>query len=172
MELYFRLCYEATEKAMCNTLRQWACAAWIVVAACSGGSDVAHLVNQNAADPTAPGGLSADGVSPEGVSPGGESPGGESPGGVAPSAGSPSAEPGGPVQPPASNDVPASAASEEPQPNATETNFFTARCQRDADCGEARRCELPADAGSVGADAGSDAAAPDVPAPGGRCVAP
>jgi len=68
------------------------------------------------------------------------------------------------------------ASSQEPEPNATETNFFTAGCRVDADCGATRRCEFfPPE--SVASDAGlSDAGAPDA-APSeplgtrGRCVA-
>jgi hypothetical protein len=50
--------------------------------------------------------------------------------------------------------------SQEPEPNATETNFFAAGCRVDEDCGATRRCEFPPpesvalDAGR--ADAGSD----------------
>jgi len=72
-------------------------------------------------------------------------------------------------------EAPASASGEEAQPSATETNFFSARCQKDADCGEARRCEFPPDAGPgrvAAADAGPDAQASEPPPPGGRCVAP
>lgn len=71
--------------------------------------------------------------------------------------------------------APASASGEQAQPSATETNFFTARCLKDSDCGETRRCEFPADAGSERAaapDAGADAAPQEEPVPAGRCVAP
>jgi len=156
---------------MCNTLRQWACAAWIVVVACSDGSGVALVVSSNSADPTAPGALPPGAVSPDGVSAEGASLGG-----AIPSAGSPqenpppSTEPGGPLSPPPTDEAPASASGEESQPNATETNFFSALCRQDTDCGETRRCELPADAGAAtvpAADAGLAAA----PAASGRCVA-
>jgi len=39
--------------------------------------------------------------------------------------------------------------SEVPQPNATETNFFTAGCRVDADCGATRRCEFAPPASSA-----------------------
>jgi hypothetical protein len=161
---------------MCNTLRRLVCAAWIAVAACSDGSDLSVVENPNAArEPPAPGA----------TLPGG-SPGAEAAGGVTPSDGSPSGAPqesagpgaqsGGPPQPPTGGEAPAPASGEEPQPNATETNFFGAGCRKDADCGDTRRCELPADAGSLPlappeADAGPDAAPPELLVPIGHCVA-
>jgi len=68
------------------------------------------------------------------------------------------------------------ASSEEPQPNATETNFFAAGCRVDADCGATRRCEFfpaegVADAGPSDAGGASDtrpvAPPPAVPADAG-----
>jgi len=156
---------------MCNTLRRLACAAWIAVAACSDGSDLSLVANPNAAlEPPAPG------ATLPGVSPGGESsgvtPSAGSAGGTPPENAGPSVEPGGPLQPPAADEAPAAASGEEPQPSATETNFFAAGCRKDADCGEARRCELPLDAGAPPeADAGSDAAPPEALVPIGHCVA-
>jgi hypothetical protein len=158
---------------MCNTLRRLACAAWIAAAACSDGSDLSSVVNQNAAQEPAPGALSPEGLAPDGVSSSGVTPSAGSPASAPQAPAGPSGEPGGPVQPPAPNGAPAAASGEEAEPSATETNFFSARCQQDGDCGQTRRCELPADAGSARAavDAGSDAAPPDAPPAGGRCVA-
>jgi hypothetical protein len=84
------------------------------------------------------------------------------------------------VQAPAAEDP--SASSGEPQPNATETNFFGAGCRSDAECGQNRRCEFPVDAQADAApgpapedvaspDAGADAAVPETLVPRGHCVA-
>ena len=152
--------------------------------ACSDGAELSYRVNANGADPAPPG----DGVLTGSPVPGGDVPGGPTPGeGPAPApqssgAGAPppaAAENTPPLQTPPADPSPSGG---EPQPNATETNFFGAGCLSDADCGENRRCEFPVaaetdaapspaakDAGS--ADAGADAAAPPPFVPRGHCVA-
>ncbi|HEU4577699.1 MAG TPA: hypothetical protein VFS67_05565 [Polyangiaceae bacterium] len=144
--------------------------------ACSGGSDVASQVSGNAAAPEGP----ADGVLTGNPLPGGvlDAPAdGPAPLPQASGAGAPPVENPPPAQPPGDP----SASGAEPQPTATETNFFGAGCLSDADCGEQRRCEFPvsedtgaapspvgADAGS--SDAGADAAVPPPFVPRGHCV--
>ena len=158
-------------------------AALLVAAACSDGSDVGSVVNQTAgSDPLL-----------SGVSPGAPSAPDSPAAGAAEVSGAadaisannqPSAPPGGSSQPPspAQGEMPASVPSSsggEPKPSATETNFLTAGCRKDADCGESRRCELPDAGGSRAAppaepDAGvrsegGDASPPVAPV--GRCLA-
>jgi len=196
MELYFRPCYQARRRRMAD-LGCWKLwderrvfAAWApcVLAglglcsavACSDGTGVAYQVNENEASPASPGG---------GVLTGNPGPGSDvvsdpmAPAPQVSGAGAPPpvpAENPAPVQAPPAGDP--SASGGEPQPNATETNFFGAGCRSDADCGESRRCEFPVeteadaapspapeDAGSP--DAGADAAVPETLVPRGHCVA-
>jgi hypothetical protein len=145
--------------------------------ACSDGTDITGQVNGNAAGPAAPG----DGVLTGSPVPPADVLGGPTlPEPQASSAGSPPAPQANPppVQAPAAEEP--SSPGGEPQPSATETNFFGAGCRSDADCGENRRCEFPleADAGASLApedaatpDAGADAAAPESLVPRGHCVA-
>jgi hypothetical protein len=150
--------------------------------ACSDGTDVTYQVNGNAVAPASPseGVLSGCPVPPGAplVSP----PSGEvsAPSVQASGAGAPppTQEHPPPVQAPPAQEP--SASGGEPQPNATETNFFGAGCRSDADCGANRRCEFPADAEAdaapnpapeVSPDAGADAAVPETLVPRGHCVA-
>ena len=160
----------------------WACALGLC-GACSDGTDVTVQVNGNEASPGAP-------ASPGGgVLTGNPRPASDvvgDPMAPAPQVSGAGAPPSVPVEnPPPVPAPPAgdpSASGGEPQPNATETNFFGAGCRSDADCGANRRCEFPVateadaapspapeDAGSP--DAGADAAVPETLVPRGHCVA-
>lgn len=150
--------------------------------ACSDGTDVTVQVNGNTADPAAPGdGVLTGSPVPDSPLPSGA---GEGPAPL------PQAGPGAPSTAPEESPPPVqappaevpSASGGEPQPSATETNFFGAGCRNDADCGENRRCEFPVEAdagaapspgteGEASPDAGSDAAAPEALVPRGHCVA-
>ena len=176
---------------MCNTLRQLIGAgsgfvALLVAVACSDGGDGGLAPNQNgASDPSlampelskpassaAP--LSSPSLPPQ---PGAGSPQAPSSAGAVPASPSDSA-PGGSSSPPEETPgaVPA-ASGGEPQPSATETNFFGAGCRKDADCGETRRCEFPDPAARPAPTAESDAGAGDsadaapLPVSVGHCVA-
>jgi hypothetical protein len=153
-------------KAMCNTLlRCLASAALLLAPACSSDADLAAAVN-----PNAPGASSSD-PQPNSA-PGAAAPG--PPGAVPPSAADTPGMNPSPSESPATVPLPPG---DEPEPNATETNFFSAGCRRDADCGNTRRCQFPPDAGdrvaapAADAGAGADAGAPEPLTPSGRCVA-
>ena len=158
--------------------------------ACSDGTDVSYQVSGNEAAPAA----SGDGVLTGGPVPGGPVPASDGLGGSEPGEASPPSPQGsgtGAPPPPAQESSPPvqappeqapSASGEEPQPGATETNFFGAGCRSDADCGENRRCEFPVDSeadaapspvpeGAGSSDAGADAAVPETLVPRGHCVA-
>jgi hypothetical protein len=141
--------------------------------ACSDGGGVASQVNGNsaAADPPVdmgnpvPGGVFAGPAAGEGAAP-------------APQASGTGSPPPGAPEDPLPTDP--SASGGEPQPSATETNFFGAGCLSDADCGENRRCEFPVEADAAPSpvaddagrpDAGADAAVPPPFVPRGHCVA-
>lgn len=157
--------------------------------ACADSSDVSYQVSGNAVAPAASPG---DGVltgSPIPGSPGSPTPPGDStpveasaPSAQASGSGAPPPSP--PETPPPVQAPPEqapSASSGEPQPGATETNFFGAGCRSDADCGANRRCEFPVDSEADaatspaleagGLDAGADAAVPETLVPRGHCVA-
>ena len=128
----------------CRTI---ACAAALSLAACS--SDATPYVPDPSTEqqPASPSGPNTPG--PSVLSSGGDTLGASE----APASGAPGQSPGS-VPP---------AGSPEPEPNATETNFFTAGCRVDADCGAARRCEFfPPES------AASDAGPPDTGADGGQ----
>lgn len=151
--------------------------------ACADSSDVTYQVSGNAADPAASPG---DGVLMGSPIPGGPLPPADStpvevstPSPQASGAPPPSPAETPPVQAPPEQTP--SGSGGEPQPGATETNFFGAGCRSDADCGENRRCEFPVDSEADaatspapeagGLDAGADAAVPETLVPRGHCVA-
>lgn len=181
-------CNLRSERRCFAAARAWC---WLVglalgsAAACADSTDVTYQVSGNTADPSASPG---DGVLTGSPIPGSPIPPGDS----SPSeVSAPSPQAGGagaPPPPPQENPPPVqappeppSASGEEPQPGATETNFFGAGCRSDADCGENRRCEFPVDSeadaatspapeGASSPDAGADAAVPETLVPRGHCV--
>jgi hypothetical protein len=157
-------------------------AALIGAAACSDGTDAVSLANQNAGSdpplsgmsPAAPAGPGSPGTGSPGTG-ATDVPGGS--GALPASSGSNAASGSPPAPGPAQGETPASVPSPsegEPEPNATETNFFGAGCRKDADCGANRRCELPDPGAAPPAepDAGAESADASPPlVPVGRCVA-
>lgn len=172
----------------CN-LRTWCVLVglgWGSAVACADSTDVTYQVNGNTADPAASPGDGLLTGTPmldrpmPGSPPGDSTPGAVSP--PSPQAGGAGAPPPLPQENPPPVQGPPAASGGEPQPSATETNFFGAGCRSDADCGENRRCEFPVDSevdaaaspapGSAGSpDAGADAAVPETLVPRGHCVA-
>lgn len=156
--------------------------------ACSDGTDLTYQVSGNGADPSAtPGaGVPTGNPNPSSPDPSSPVPPGDSTSGQV---STPSPQASGAPPSPQENPPPVQAPPEEtpsssggePQPGATETNFFGAGCRSDADCGENRRCEFPVDSeadaapspapeGAASSDAGADAAVPETLVPRGHCV--